>query len=194
MSGGIGTADVWILDRRQGTLDRFTVGGGTIPAWSRDGRSIAYAKSDGLYLKAADGTGEARLLLKGTGLSTGSWLPDNKSLLFQASGRPNTLADIGIIALGDSTPRWLVATEFRERQPQLSPDGRWLAYSRIGPASSSCTFSRWPGTVPGSRYRPKAADLRGGARMAGPSITRRAKRGFRSWPPLSGAALLGSRS
>jgi Tol biopolymer transport system component len=61
-------------------------------------------------------------------LFPGSWLPDGRSLVFQAGGRPATLADIGVVTLGDTVPRWLVATEFRERQPQVSPDGRWLAY------------------------------------------------------------------
>ena len=129
-TAGNANQDLWILDRRQGTLERLTVGGGGAPTWSRDGRSIAYAKgSGGLYRKAADGTGDEELVLAGTGLTPGSWLPGDRALVFQAAGRPNTRVDIGVITLGDSTPRWLVATEFRERQPQVSPDGRWLAYN-----------------------------------------------------------------
>ncbi len=125
---GSTSEDLWLLDRQQGTLERFTVGGGLSPAWSRDGRRLAYATTSGIYVKPADQTGTAQLVLKGNSLTPASWLPDGKSLVFQVSGRPNTRADIGIITLGDSTPRWLVATEFRERQPQASPNGRWLAY------------------------------------------------------------------
>ena len=125
---GTGTQDIWILDRQQGTLERLTVGGGWIPVWSPDGRRIAFARDAGIYVGPADGTTDPDLVLRGSALSPGSWLPDGRSLLFQASGRPNTLADIGLVTLGDTAPRWLIATEFRERHPQASPDGRWLAY------------------------------------------------------------------
>jgi hypothetical protein len=129
-TGGTATPDIWILDRRQGTLERFTVDGGVAPSWSRNGRSIAFARSgSGLFVKSSDGTGEERLVLAGSGLIPGSWLPGDRAFTFQAAGRPTTLADIGVVTLGDSIPRWLAATEFRERQPQVSPDGRWLAYS-----------------------------------------------------------------
>ena len=125
---GTGTQDIWILDRQQGTLERLTVGGGWIPVWSPDGRRIAFARDAGIYVGPADGTRDPDLVLRGSALSPGSWLPDGRSLVFQAGSRPNTLADIGLVTLGDTAPRWLIATEFRERHPQASPDGRWLAY------------------------------------------------------------------
>jgi serine/threonine-protein kinase len=129
--GGTGTLsqDIWVLDRQQGTLERLTVGGGSVPSWSRDGRRIAYSRNDGIYVGPADGTSDPDLVLRGLSLFPGSWLPDGRSLVFQANGRPTTLADIGLVTLGDTAPRWLVATEFRERHPQVSPDGRWLAYA-----------------------------------------------------------------
>jgi serine/threonine-protein kinase len=121
--------DLWMLSRSQGIVERFTVGGGGAPAWTHDGRRIAYAVvDDGLYIKNADGTGSAQRILKGDGVYPGSWLPDNKSLLFTAAGRAGSKADIGLLAVGDTAPRWIVSTEFNERNPQLSPDGRWLAY------------------------------------------------------------------
>jgi serine/threonine-protein kinase len=125
---GSTSQDIWMLDRQQGTLERLTVGGGAAPSWSRDGRRIAFSRDDGIYVSPADGTGNPDLVLRGPSLFPGSWLPDGRSLVFQAGGRPATLADIGVVTLGDTVPRWLVATEFRERQPQVSPDGRWLAY------------------------------------------------------------------
>jgi serine/threonine-protein kinase len=121
--------DLWVFDRQHGTLERFTVGGGFAPAWSRDGKRLAYTTADGIWVKNSDGTGEARRLVRGPGLFSGNWLPGDTALVFQGSSGPSTRADIGIVGLRDSTPRWIVASEFRERHPQVSHDGRWLAYS-----------------------------------------------------------------
>ncbi|HWO88271.1 MAG TPA: hypothetical protein VNL98_03855, partial [Gemmatimonadales bacterium] len=131
-TGGATSQDLWILDRQQGTLERFTVGGGAAPAWSRNGRLIAYYADSGqggpagIYVKASDQTGPARLVAAGTSLFPGSWLPDGRTIVFQS--RADLEANIGMVAIGDSAPTWLVATEFREAHPQASPDGRWLAY------------------------------------------------------------------
>jgi len=129
IGSGAGTEDLWLFDRQQRTLERFTVGGGRTPAWSRDGRRIAFSTQTGIYAKLADQTGKTDTILSGTGLTAGSWLPNGQALVFQASGRPNTRQDIGLIRVGDSVPTWLLATEFRERTPQVSPDGQWLAYA-----------------------------------------------------------------
>jgi Tol biopolymer transport system component len=121
-----------MLNRPRNTLERFTVGGGGAPAWSRDGKRIAFAnQTDGLYVRNADGTGDAQLLLKSPSrpLFAASWLPNGKSVVFAAAGRTQTKADIGLITLGDTTPRWLMATDFNETQPQVSPDARWIAYA-----------------------------------------------------------------
>jgi len=126
-TGAVGS-DLWMLDQRQGTLDRFTVGGGQTPVFSRDGRRVAYSKLEGgLFVKAADGTGSEQRIMPGT-VTPGSWLADGRTLVFQMSGRPNTRGDIGTIAIGDSVPHWIVESEFRDRHPQLSPDGAWLAW------------------------------------------------------------------
>jgi serine/threonine-protein kinase len=128
--GGVGSNnDIWLLDRQQGTLERFTVGGGADPVWSRDGRRIAYTSPSGIYVRPADQTAPPQLVIRGGQRSPGSWLPDGRSLVFWDADRGATRSDIGIVTLGDSVPRWLVNTEFRERHPQVSPDGRWLAYS-----------------------------------------------------------------
>jgi hypothetical protein len=61
-SGGGAPADVWMLDRQQGTLERFTVGGGFQAVWSPDGSTVAVGKTDGIYVKRADGTGDDQLV------------------------------------------------------------------------------------------------------------------------------------
>jgi len=124
--------DVWLLDRDQGTLTRFTTEGKVdMPVWTPDGRRIAYeAQHDTLpfaiYWRAADGSDEPQLLLAAKrGLAPLQFLEDGRRLLVQGwGGNP----DIGIVAVGDTAIEWLVASEFAELNGAVSPDGRWLAY------------------------------------------------------------------
>jgi serine/threonine-protein kinase len=127
--------DLWILDRAQGTLARFTVGGGRAPVWSRDGRRIAYmAVGDsttpaGLYIRDVDQAGAPVLALRGKALP-GSWLPGDRGLVFAVQvPASHDSYDIGEITLGDSVPRWLVHSDFSETAPRLSPDGHRLAFT-----------------------------------------------------------------
>ncbi len=129
--------DLWLLDRDQQTLSRFTTEGGTyMPVWTPDGRRIAYGAvrgdslSNAIFWRAADGSGGAELLVADeSDIGPLGVLPDGRRLLVQGWGRPGSRADIGIVTLGDSTIEWLVSTEFRELHGQASPDGRWLAYA-----------------------------------------------------------------
>jgi serine/threonine-protein kinase len=130
--------DVWLFDRDQGTLSRFTTEGGTfMPVWTPDGRRIAYGAPPpgdslpaAIFWRAADGSGGPELLVRSAGpIGPLGFLPDGRRLLVQAWGVVGQRDDIGIFNLGDTAIVWLVATEFNERHGSVSPDGRWLAYA-----------------------------------------------------------------
>ena len=58
----------------------------------------------------------------------GTWTPDGRTVLW-AEG--TTLASLDIKAIsvgGEPAARPILATRFSEYNPELSPDGRWLAY------------------------------------------------------------------
>ena len=124
--------DIWILDRQQGTLTRFTVGGGETPVWSRDGKRIAYyvrpdtGAKPGIYVRSADQTGTPQLVLQGAAQFPASWLPGDRGLVI-AARRPINY-DIGVLTLGDTAPRFIVSSQFNEWWGQLSRDGRLLAF------------------------------------------------------------------
>jgi Tol biopolymer transport system component len=52
----------------------------------------------------------------------GAWMPDGQSLVVAGNG------DIELLSLADGKAQAIVQTRFREGMPDLSPDGRWLAY------------------------------------------------------------------
>lgn len=124
--------DIWIFDRGQGTLTRFTVEGeNDRPVWTTDGRRIVYSTrgaSSGIAWKRADGSDSPEIIYRTKNATEpGEWLPDGQRLVL-VEQRAGSREDIGILSLGDSVPTWIVATPFRERHPSVSPDGRWLAY------------------------------------------------------------------
>jgi serine/threonine-protein kinase len=80
-----------------------------------------------LFWQAADGTGTLeRLLETPSNPAPFGWSPDG-SLIFDELAPQ--LRNIRILKMsGDRTATTLLGTEFSERRPALSPDGRWLAY------------------------------------------------------------------
>jgi eukaryotic-like serine/threonine-protein kinase len=126
---------VWLLSLARGTLTRFGAGPAaeSAPIWAPDGRTLIFRserQGGGLVRAAADGTGAAeRVTATGGPIHTPyDVTPDGRTLLFSEfhSYRDQR---IGRVALdGQSPPEWLSAGGFAQLRPQLSPDGRWLAY------------------------------------------------------------------
>ena len=99
--------------------------------WTPDGERIAFSseRAGGIldvFWKLAVGTGQAELVVSDSerSLDAWSWTPDGQSLLINEGG-----ADIGIVTLGGDQVRQPVLEEaFPEGTPEISPDGRWMAY------------------------------------------------------------------
>jgi len=109
------------------------------PAWSPDGRTIAYVSDEGgenhLVLAPQDGHGERRsLALEGAGFySDLRWAPDGKALSYLDNARTLYWIDV---ASGKTTrivqePLYGV---FQTLHHAWSPDSRWIAYT-IGTAT-----------------------------------------------------------
>ena len=127
--------DIFTLDLERGTRTRLTfeAGGESYPVWLPDGRSIIYASAregvQNLYRRAADGTGvEERLTTSANSQRPTSFSPDGKHLVFEEN-TPKTSWDVGLLALdGQMRTTYPIQLQFDERNPEISPDGRWLAY------------------------------------------------------------------
>ena len=133
-----GNQDIWIHDAVRGLKTRITSDAALEdrPIWSPDGKRIAYASNRSgnwdVFIQAADGSGRAEPLLatpQDDYLS--DWSRDGKYLIFDfvtPNGR-----DIGYVRQGPGeNPKKVVpflASPFDEGDANLSPDGRFLAYS-----------------------------------------------------------------
>jgi Tol biopolymer transport system component len=121
--------DVWVLDVAQRTWSRLTTDGiSNRPVWTTDGLRLVYSSNDDLWWIAADGSGRPDSLLIASGNRyAGTVTPDNRAVVFQENSSGNE--GIRLLAF-DSAPaaRMLVPAAFGESAPELSPDGRWLAY------------------------------------------------------------------
>lgn len=135
---GDNAADIWILDRRIGTLARYTTDGrSSDPLWAPDGGALTWAtiRHDTLgydVVRRRLGSDEPpELLVGGSGDQWPlSWSPDGRTLLYdqRVSGRP--IHVMRVEPGSDAGPRTVLAAPDRTfRLPRLSPDGRWLAYT-----------------------------------------------------------------
>jgi serine/threonine-protein kinase len=128
--------DVWVLNIGGGTLTRATFDrDGHDPMWTPNGGFLTYSSNKsgvlGLYRTRPGSAEPAESLLASSMLGwTGQWLADGSGVITVANNmRENTQTDIAIIkggGRGSFEP--LVATQFNEQYPALSPDQRWVAY------------------------------------------------------------------
>jgi serine/threonine-protein kinase len=130
-SGQNNNADIWIWSLAQGTFSRLTFGpqDARSPVWSPDSQRIAYSTVDGVFVRRADGTGSVERLLEDGGIYLNTWSEDGELIYTAQTGDTDTAFDVGALSVDSSMPRTLVSSAFGEWRPELSPDGRWLAYA-----------------------------------------------------------------
>jgi Tol biopolymer transport system component len=134
---------IWIWDIARETMTRLTFNDDADncdPIWTLDGKRIVYTSSPksvflgkgDIFWKAADGTGEAEKLASSPdrALFPRSWSRDGKNLVVWEFTPSPMQIGIGIISMeGDPVRKPLLQEKYLQKDPMISPDGRWIAYA-----------------------------------------------------------------
>ncbi len=128
-----GNWDVWVydLERKVSTRLTFHDGYDGDQVWSPDGQYLVFTSDregvENPYRKRADGSGDAeRVATIEHDFWASSWSTDGKWILGEIQA--STFDLWAIPADGSGEPVEYLATEFFERFPSISPDGKWIAY------------------------------------------------------------------
>jgi len=131
LPGASGQFDLWVIDVSRGVATRVTndPGDERDPVWSPDGQELVFATASGggdLIRKELAAGASTSPLLEGSGRHIPEfWSSDGKTLLYVTAGEGRTLSALSLDGGGPAEP--LMKSRFGLDEPQVSPDGRWLA-------------------------------------------------------------------
>jgi eukaryotic-like serine/threonine-protein kinase len=101
-----------------------------LPAWSPDGKQIAFWRGRDIYIAPAARGGAARKIREaGKGVS---WSAEGKSLAIVSVPPPDQGSSIQVLDLSSGVVRTLTNPKFPQfdHDPEFSPDGRWISFLR----------------------------------------------------------------
>ena len=145
--------DVWVYDVERGTPTRVTFDGGAFPIWSPDSKRLAVG---GLTLINADGSGKVERVAAGEKMQfPASWASDANLLVFLQE-TPGGANGIWVVPMeGERKPKLFIESRFQLWHPDLSPDGRWMAYASNESGMYEVYVQPYPG--PGEKIRVSTA-------------------------------------
>ena len=126
--------DLWVKAVDGDAMRRLTDTPGineVFPAWSPDGRQIAFSRSDGartgIHLISPVGGPEQQATDSGWGAT---WLPDSQSFVFFDNSAGSLALFHYVLATGERRQLTTAPAGFVDREPKVSPDGKSIAFVR----------------------------------------------------------------
>jgi len=146
-----GQSSLWIYDftRRIRTRLTFNIEEPQTPIWSADGKSVAFVDamdtSTDIYIVRVSGADNPRLIHHAPiGTFTYSWSADGRYLLCETNAR-GPLGDIWAFPVDTvEKPFVVVSSKAWEGEPEISPDGRWVAYTSNESEQSEVYVTTFP--------------------------------------------------
>ncbi len=155
---------IFLYDLERGGRKKLTLSGSvSVPAWSPDGRRIAFSRKDSLgtnlFWISVESARDAELLFAS---EYPKWITDisrDGRYLAYYELHPQTGRDIWILPLqGERKPEPFLVTPASERSAVFSPDGNWIAYASDESGRDEVYVQQFPKSPKGS----KAVSTHGG--------------------------------
>jgi serine/threonine-protein kinase len=146
----------WIYDLNRGTATRLIQEGkADFALWTPDGKGIVIqfwrAGKGNIYWLAADGSTPLERLTTGDCHQVpGSFTPDGATLAF-VELCPDTGWDINLLNMKSRQVSLFLNTTANESYPEVSPDGRWIAYVSDESGREEVYVRPFPG--PGGKWQ-----------------------------------------
>ena len=146
-----GTHAVWMVDLVRGSRSRFVEGPAAShwPVWSADGRRILFSSDRNgpwsLFARATSGVGgDEALLTLPTTVNATDWSRDGRFIVYQTNAA-STRSDLWAVPVTPPGKPFPIANSAAaERQAQLSPDGRWVAFVADDPGRDEVFVQGFP--------------------------------------------------
>jgi TolB protein len=117
------SADVWTVGvRGRGRRKLTRDDSASSPAWSPDGRRLAFARGDGVFLVRRDGSGRVRIA-SGDDPGEPAWSPDGRRVAFAVPG------EVRVVDANGTGQRLLARGAESGSSVAWSPDGRLIAFT-----------------------------------------------------------------
>jgi Tol biopolymer transport system component len=131
-----GAARIVRIDVANGTATPLPVAGNVAsPVWSPDGTKLAFTGGTGgptvVRVSAADGSGQPEIVLAPREqVYPNDWSADGR--IVGTAIHAGTGYDVFAMQVGSNAATYPIASAFHETDPNLSPNGQWLAYAVNG--------------------------------------------------------------
>jgi Tol biopolymer transport system component len=152
------SVDVWLESLQGGSNTRFTFGPTeeVIGLWSHDEKTIAFravAQEASLVSKAVSGLEPEKTLYAGeifADLLPNAWTPDDQQILctmFLPKQVGDRITGLVLVPAAGGKPVPFLETKGSERNGQISPDGKWVAYASNESGDWEVYVTTFPGAA-----------------------------------------------